>query len=220
MKKLPLLLFLTSICFINVFAQKPYKCGFYSKDTNKLNHYYTETLQFIEVKKGEQIASVGAQNGNMEVQLSIFTDSITWTLNDIDTGCLNKEEFGKVLYYYETLANKKIASNFSLVLGTETKTNLKTNFYDRVLLINTYHELTDKNLIVDDIYNSLKSKGRLVIMERMGNKRNKKRRDCNHIMPYEPDFIEALKASHFILVDKKNAASKKSSIVFYVFEKS
>jgi hypothetical protein len=59
----------------------------------------------------------------------------------------------------------------------------------------------------------------LVIMERMGNKRNKKRRDCNHIMPYEPDFIEALKASHFILVDKKNAASKKSSIVFYVFEK-
>lgn len=219
MKILCIFIFLSNIYCTNSFAQKPYKCGFYSKDTNKLNHYYQETLQFIEVKKGEQIASVGAQNGNVEVQLSIFTDGITWTLNDIDTGCLNKDEFDKVLHYYESLVNKKIASKFSLVQGTETKTNLQTNFYDRILLINTYHELGNKKIIVDDIYNSLRSKGRLVIMERMANKRNKKRRDCNHIMPYEPDFLEALKASNFLLIDKKIPANKKSSMVFYVFEK-
>ena len=209
-----LLIFSTS-----AFAQKsnrPYNCGFYDRDTAQLRKTYETILKYWEVKKGETVASIGAGNGNLEVRYSLFVDSINWTLEEIDSSCLNKTEFESVFNYYQKLSNKKIKGSFNLVLGDETKTNLTANTYDRVLLINVYHELTKQKEIIADIYKILKTKGKLVIMERASNKKGKKRKDCPHIMTYEPDFIKLLAEQKFKLVSRTDV----HSLTYFIFEKT
>jgi ubiquinone/menaquinone biosynthesis C-methylase UbiE len=216
-KKFFLLLLFTIVTNL-IIAQKtprPYRCGWVVYDTIKLNESHNQNLKYWNVQKGETVASIGAQNGNLEVRYALFVDSIHWTLEDIDTSCLNKNEFEKVKSYYEKLCNKKINSDFTILIGTETSTNLKDNTYDRILLINTYHELSKKAEILAQINTALKSKGKLVIMEKMAKKKGKKRKDCKHIMPFEPDFLIELQAANFKLVSKNES----DSVVFYELEK-
>jgi ubiquinone/menaquinone biosynthesis C-methylase UbiE len=214
-----LFIFIIFILFVNtIFAQKnikPYRCGWVVYDTAKLRESYEKNLKYWNIQKGETVASIGAQNGNLEVRYALFVDSIHFTLEDIDTSCLNKTEFEKVKNYYQTLANKKINSDFTLLIGTETSTNLNANTYDRILLINTYHELSKKAEIVAQINTALKSKGKLIIMEKMAKKKGKKRKDCHHIMPFEPDFLLELQAQNFKLISKNES----DNVTFYEWEK-
>jgi ubiquinone/menaquinone biosynthesis C-methylase UbiE len=220
MKHLLTTLILWSVFNISNFAQKPlkpFKCGYPTKDTTELKRFYKSNLSLIEVKNGERIASVGAMNGYQEVQIAIMRDSIDWTLQDIDTNCLNQTEFNKVFNYYEKMKGSPIIGKFSLLVGDETKTNLSENSYDRVLLINVYHELTDKTAILNDIHRALKKNGRLVIMEAVAKKKGQKRRDCHHIRPWEPDFLKELEALHFKFIDRKRQ-NEKALLSFYTFE--
>ena len=215
------LLLLLSIIFFyfSSFAQKkslPYNCGFYDKDTTQLRKTYETNIKYWEVQKGETVASIGPANGNLEVRCSLFVDNINWTLEEIDSSCLNKTEFDRVLNYYQTLANKKVIGNFKLVIGDDTKTNLTANTYDRVLLINVYHELTKQKEMIAEIYKILKNKGKLVIMERVTNKKGKRRKDCPHIMTYEPDFIKLLNEQKFELVSRTDV----HSLTYFIFEKT
>lgn len=203
------------------FAQKPskpFKCGYPTKDTTELKRFYESNLSLIEVKNGERIASVGAMNGYQEVQIAVRRDSIDWTLQDIDTNCLNQNEFNKVFNYYEKMKGSPIVGKFSLLLGSETKTNLSENSYDRVLLINVYHELTDKPAILKDIHRALKTNGRLVIMEAVARKKGQKRKDCKHIRPWEPDFLKELEVLNFKFIDRKRQ-NEKALLSFYTFER-
>ena len=195
----------------------PAKCGWFVKDLLGLEQSYNTHLKYIEIRKGEKIASVGAQAGNLEVLLSLYTDSIEWTLEDIDTSCLNQQMADRVLQYNLQLANKTINSSFRLVLGTETQTNLPDHYYDRVLLLNTYHEMSDQKPMLADIHRALKPGGRLVVNEKMGSKPGKKRRDCNHIMPFEPDFLQEMTKAHFILVSKYTVPGTRG-LSYFVFE--
>ena len=176
---------------------------------------YQEKLKYWNVKKGETIASIGAQSGILEVSLSLFVDSINWTLEDIDSACLNAAEFKRVYNHFNNISQRKINSNFNLVVGTVSNTNLKSNFYDRVVLINVYHELATKNEILLQIQNALKANGSLIIMEKLAKKRNKKRRDCKHIMPFEPDFLLQLKNANFTLISKQESGKE----TFFEFRK-
>ena len=218
-------LLITSIVWllftVHNFAQKPqraFKCGYPTKDTSELKQFYKNNLSLIEVKNGERIASVGAMNGYQEVQIAIMKDGIDWTIQDIDTTCLNQVEFSKVFNYYEKMKGSPIIGKFSLLLGDETKTNLLEDSYDRVLLINVYHELTDKSAILTDIHRALKKNGRLVIMEFVAKKKGQKRKDCKHIKPWEPDFLKELETLNFKFIDRKRQ-NEKHLLSFYTFER-
>ena len=93
--------------------------------------------------------------------------------------------------------------------------DLKENYYDRILLLNVYHELTKKQPILSDIWKSLKSNGVLVIMERMAHRKGKMHGDCNHLMLYEPDFLKELNGLHFELANK----NEQGNITYYIFKK-
>jgi hypothetical protein len=81
-----LFIFIVFTIFTNtIFAQKnikPYRCGWVDYDTVKLYETYNQNLKYWNIKKGETVASIGAQNGNLEVRYSLFVDSIHWTLQD------------------------------------------------------------------------------------------------------------------------------------------
>lgn len=202
--------------------ERPYRCGFVFKSEEQLNDMYNKYYSAFGCKKGESIASIGAAGGANEVSVSAFVDSIAWTIQDIDTSCLNKTQLNKIVHYTENLKNKTIKDSFEIVIGNENSTKLKDNFYDRILITNTYHELTDKVGMLKDIYSKLKPNGCLVVTERMANKKGEVRKDCNHIMPLESDLLMEFNKAGYHLVTKKNAVTRKHSRHFttvYTFEK-
>ena len=219
MKKSVLSLLLISAFLISAYGQKkvrPYRCGLVTKD---LEANYNSFWKHVNVKKGERIASVGCCNGYIEAQIAAFNDSIEWTLQEIDTACLNKTNWSKVLMHHEKLKGKSIVGTFTLLKGDESKTNLTQNYYDRILLFNVYHELSSQESILVDIKGALNNKGQLVIMERMARKKNAKRKDCGHVMPWEPDFYSQMIQLGFSIV-QKDIAYEESLLTFYTFEKN
>lgn len=205
---------------ISAMAQKeakPYRCGWVTKDLNQLTENYEKFGKPIHVKSGEKVASVGCSNGYVEVQIAAFVDGVEWTLQDIDSACLN--EWEKVLHHHEKLKGNAISGRFFSVLGTEKQTNLKRDYYDRVILLNVYHELTDKESILVDIKGAMKASAELVIMERMARKPNEVRKDCGHILPIESDLIKEMNRYGYSLV-QTNMTNKNSRLTFYTFKKN
>ncbi len=222
MTKLALVIISSFTLWSNCFSQSkinpPYKCGYFSNSFEALETSYNNNSKKFECKKGEIIASIGASNGYVEVQIATFIDSIKWYIQDIDTACLNNEELQKVILYHEKLKGSKIIGNFNLVIGDIKKTNLPVNTFDRVLMANVYHELTDRKNIMSDVYRILKPEGVIVIMERMANRKGKMHHDCNNPMLYEPDFITEMKSFSFTLI--KITTSEKSKVLrYYLFKK-
>ncbi len=212
-----LLLFWACSAFAPRPQNRPFNCGFYASDTAAVYEYYQNTLQYIQTQPGEKVVSIGAMNGNMEVQLAFFRPGISWTVQDIDARCLNESEVGRVKAYYETLMDRKIDGSFAIVLGTEDSTRLATAAYDRVLLLNTYHELDHKETMLRDIHRVLRPGGRLVLMERTAAKPGRKRKDCGHLMPVESVLLGELEQSGFRLVSKQTPP-KKDAPMFYTLE--
>ena len=120
---------------------QPFKCGYGVKNKADLTRYFNDVYSNIEVKKDDYVASVGSSSGYVEALISLFVDSVNWTLQDIDTSCLNHSEVKKVISYYEEILPKKINSNFEIIIGTELQTNLPRGKFDKVILLNVFHEL-------------------------------------------------------------------------------
>lgn len=116
----------------------------YSKDTITLKGNYQFYLSQFDLKKGEKVASVGAGSGDQELQMSIFNKGIEWTLQDIDSTALNSKDFKEISLYFENLIKQPINEKFSFVIGNERKTNLPEDTFDKVLVINAYHEITER----------------------------------------------------------------------------
>jgi predicted methyltransferase len=113
---------------------------------------------------------------------------------------------------------RKLTDSFSLVLGIEDSTRLASGAYDRVLLMNTYHELSDKATVLRDIHRVLRAGGRLVVMERMASKPGKTRKDCGHLMPVEDDLLADLERAGFRNVNKAVTPDRWPR-TFYTFER-
>ena len=219
MKNLFKIIIILGFFIPNSFGQeKPKRFKLFPKDSINLKRFYDFNLSYFELKKGEKIASIGAGDGSLEVELAVFNEDIDWTLNDIDSASLNPIEFKKVLDYFENIIHKPIKGKFSFVIGEERKTNLSENTFDRILLNNVYHELSDKQVIMSDIHRALKVNGLIVIMEVMAGKLGQRHQGCNRLKPWEPDFLKEMDGFNFKLV-KKNRPKKKLPSTFYFFER-
>jgi len=207
---------------VNAFGQKakPYKCAFITKDFKEVKFNYNTFFKFLNVKKGESVASIGASSGYVEVQVAAIVDSVNWTLQDIDTSCLSKTNFEKLLRYHEKLKGSFISGEFKLVAGTIHQTNLAQNAFDRILMINVYHEISDRKSIMNDIKAALKPDGEIVLMERMGTKHGQKHGDCGLTKLWEPEFLDEMEEFGFNQVHKDVPVAKFPSMVYYTFKKN
>ena len=212
------------LCFFtpNIFGQevfKPNKFKIYVKNMTQLKNVYKFDLSHIEVKKGEKIASIGAGDGSKEVQIAIMNEGIDWTLQEIDSVSLNPQSFKNVLESFEKIIQKPVNEKFSIVIGNLQKTNLLYDTYDRVLLLNVYHEITDRQRFMVEIHQVLKEKGRVVIMEAMARKIGQRHQGCNDLKLWEPDFLMEMEKFNFKLVNR-NRPREKSFETFFIFEKN
>ena len=194
---------------------RPYEYGWVPKSYNEVRKNYEDYSQWLGCKSGETIASVGAGNGVIEATISCFQDSIDWYLQEIDTFKLY--QFEQVKSYFENLRGAQLNSKFRFVIGEEKETMLPMGIYDRIIMNNVYHELSDPQAIMTDILNKLRPNGKLVIMEPMAKKKGDLHANCKHLRLWEPDFLSQMDEFGYQLSNKK-VGEKISFLVFYTFQ--
>jgi len=123
-----------------------------------------QLIDFMEINKGDMIAEVGAGNGENLGVLSLFYDSITFYAQDIDPKVLSEKKLKKVVGYYEKLKGKQ-TNKFQVVIGTTSHTNLADKAFDKILLIDAYHDFNKKDDMLEDICAKLKLNGKVYILD-------------------------------------------------------
>jgi SAM-dependent methyltransferase len=123
-------------------------------------------LNIIDFKKRDTVVSIGVGSGSQEFLFSVFTDSITFYLEDIDTSCITREKIkNKYLPHYSGIRGSNITNNFITASGTDTTIDIMNNTADKVLIINVYHHFSNDIAMVNECKRILKPNGKLIIHE-------------------------------------------------------
>jgi ubiquinone/menaquinone biosynthesis C-methylase UbiE len=114
-------------------------------------------IDVLKIAKGSSVADVGAGSGYMTIKLAkkVGPEGKVFA-TDIQSGMIE-------------LLNKRIAkgkiTNVSAILGTQDDPRLPVDTLDLVLMVDVYHELSQPQLMLRHIKASLKTGGRLVLLE-------------------------------------------------------
>ena len=181
---------------------KKYDCGFYVKNYRVLTQDYYSYREPLGCKKHETIASIGAGNGQFEAEISAFTDSIDWYLEDIDSSCLNRQNFNRILKYFTKLKKGPVSGNFHLVIGEENDTHLPGHLFDRIVMVNVYHELDNPGPLLHHVLKLLKPRGELVISEVMARQPGELHADCGKPRLEEHYFLGMMQVFGYKLVEE------------------
>lgn len=177
--------------------------------------YYNNFVKSYGIKDGETVADIGGASGWKTILHVILKDMTNnFYIEDIDTGCLNEKNFNKVVKWYTAQSNLPVDDSIRFVIGDEKSTHLPKNTFDRAILDLTFHEITYKKEMLDDIKSILKKDGILVIVENISRKPGKKRKDCGHDMPTEKELTQELTQNGFKLYKKTTNVNQKGLVYF------
>ncbi len=123
---------------------------------NMLKDRGIDTMMF---RKGEVVADIGAGNGYIEAMLSIFNDSLTFYIQDIDTSVCNQKTIDEVVDFYQKVNGAPFTNRFIAINGTDSTTNLPDSTFDKILMIYTYQYLKEPRKFIMDVRENLKNDG-------------------------------------------------------------
>ena len=126
-----------------------------------LKHRCVDTIKF---RCGEIIADIGAGNGYIEAMLSIYNDSLTFYIQDIDTLVCNQRTVNEVVDFYQEVNGSPFTNKFIVVNGTDINTNLPDSTFDKILMIRTYPYLKEPRKFIMDVRENLKNDGLLYVI--------------------------------------------------------
>jgi hypothetical protein len=118
----------------------------------------------INLMKGDVIADIGAGNGSLEAMLSIFHDSLTFYIQDIDSSVCNQKSINEVFNYYQNVKGKSFTNKFIAVKGADNKTNLPNDTFDKIIMLWTYQYLKNPEGIMTDLRLKLKHDGLMYLI--------------------------------------------------------
>ncbi|MFH0842126.1 MAG: methyltransferase domain-containing protein [Bacteroidota bacterium] len=116
-------------------------------------------IDTIEFKKGEIVADIGAGNGYLEGMLTLFTDSVTFYIQDIDTSICNQLTVNQVVDFYKNLNKKPFTNKLIPVNGSDSTTNLPDDTFDKILMLYTYQYIKKPIPFISDVKKKLKKDG-------------------------------------------------------------
>lgn len=212
-----LLSFILALAALQSQAQRHDNPTHYLKSAERKLRIFLKPADFRE---GEQVADVGAGNGWFDAAIGIYEDSLTFTLEEIDSSFIKRNRLGEALLAYASIKGSPITSTYTQTIGTEKSTLLPTGKFDKVIMIDTYHHLANRDEMIDDIYRILRVGGRLIIYEPVGKKKGEVFKACNSLLLTSEEVITAFTTRKFHLegsYDGVKSAGKKANI--FVFEK-
>jgi len=214
-----LFLIILSLC---VHAQNKNKidklkfCGWQLNDKQKISSNFKEQFDFLNVQEGDTIVDIGSQSGTYEgcfLAVNNFK-TVHFLLVDIDSSCLNQEKVNNMVAHYSKVKGDSIRNSFQIVQNTTDSLWLPLNYYRKVWLFNTLHEIPDQQKIVKDINAILKPGGEITILEIPAKYEGQVHGGC-HKPLLTLEKINSLFASNgFRFSEKKLVARKKHFDVF------
>jgi predicted methyltransferase len=123
-----------------------------------------EILQALNPRPGDTIVDLGCGSGYFTLKLSAAVGN---------RGRVIAEDIRLLPLIFlraRTILKKEL--NVSVIHGHPTNPHLLVNGVNAVLILNTYHELSDPHAIVAQVHSALVSGGRLVVVDRQPNPAN------------------------------------------------
>jgi SAM-dependent methyltransferase len=151
-----------SSAFYSTHPSKPFKYG--------ETYSYKECLSkkrffdFLEIKSGDSVASIGAASGWYEGAISVFTDSVFYRIQDVENKILNEKQLQGMVNYYSSVRPSPQTNTFDFTIGDYDKSNLPLNEkYDKIVINNAYHHFGNKWMMLNDLVKYLKPDGTLIL---------------------------------------------------------
>lgn len=174
-------------------------------------------LSFYNFQSRETVASIGAQCCHWEGAYASSTDSVIFYFEDIDSSKLNTEQVKAVWDYYSVLRGKKMTSQYQIILGSENATLLPDKIFDKIIIINSFHEFTYKEQMLKDIKEKLKPGGILYIDEALPRKPGQLHGVCNLPMFTEQQMIDFFSNNGFAFKEGLDFTFRKKTVVRKIF---
>jgi SAM-dependent methyltransferase len=127
-------------------------------------HLKGRRIDTLKFKPGETVADIGAGNGYIEAMLSVFHDSLTFYIQDIDSAVCNQKAVSDVVAFYQNVKGKPFHNKFIPVTGSDNETNLPDDTFDKILMFWTYPYFKNPKAIITDLRLKLKKDGLLYII--------------------------------------------------------
>ena len=121
-------------------------------------------LDTISFESGDIIADIGAGDGAVDAMLSIIHDSLTFYVQDIDTSVCNQKTINKVINFFEEINKGPFINKFIVAGGSDDKTNLPDETFDKILMLWTYPYFKNPIAIMSDLYKKIKDDGVMYIV--------------------------------------------------------
>lgn len=193
---------------------------------NEPELYYKTNRPIIETVSreagfvaGECIADIGAGTGLFDVFLSIFTDSLVFYLEDIDSSFFDQENFNRALQYAGVLRGRDLTSIFKFLQGSEISTGLPGEFFDKVLVIDSYHHFKYRRAMMEDLYRILKKGGKLLIYDLLAKKENDIHPICHTRIFNRDEMINQMQFQGFtfeqMIYMKRKARHRTGLFIFF-----
>jgi ubiquinone/menaquinone biosynthesis C-methylase UbiE len=151
----------------------------------------------------QKIASIGCGGGLWEIAWAFELDNVHFYLQEINESLLNEIEVENTIQYFEKKYNKTTNCTFKIVIGNSKKTKLPTNFFDKVLLINSLHEFEEQPIMLAECHRILKPNGQLVIEEQLAQYTGELHKGCGKRLFLEEELIQIVKKSGFQLCESQ-----------------
>ena len=154
----------------------------------------------LGVKTGDHVADIGAGGGYFTFSLAdkVGVGGKVYAV-DIQQGMLD---------FIQARIKKNSVTNISLVKSTQTAANLPAACCDKILMVNTWHELSDPATFMVNLRSSLKPGGTVAIIN--WNQLDK------FIQLSEPGVIEEMKLAGFTLSESYNFLERQYFLIFSV----
>ena len=134
----------------------------YTSDDWKARDRWMRISEFLEitaVNTGMQVADIGAHEGYLSMHLAtkVGDKGLVYAVD------VNQYRLGQL----ERHANTRNLKNIRTILGDYDNPKLPENTLDLVYVIDSYHEMTYYKTMLAHFFKSLKSGGRIVLLEKM-----------------------------------------------------
>ena len=180
-----------------------FACGQVYKK-KEITKFFVPVVNYLDLKPGEIFADIGAASGTFDAIMAYLVDSVHFYIQDIDTSCLNQQEWNKILGYYSKLKQKPLddTNDFDLVIGKKNYTNLPINKFDKIYTNGTFHLFEKPDLILQDIHQKLKPSGILYIRDEFTKGAEVKMcPKCQVPLVNHDHFLEVMASNGFKLVE-------------------
>lgn len=155
----------------------------------------------LDLRAGDTIADIGTANGWFAAVLSMYADSLTFYLEDIDSAIWNREAFDSAFSFFASASQKSPSHQFHYRVGSETSSGLPKHTFDKVLIIDTYHHFSNREAMMKDAISLLKPGGSIAILEALARRPGDYHQGCKKSIYSENEIIAHMTALGMSLQD-------------------